>query len=129
MNYAKPLSVAAALALCLISMDALATTPNIDFTTNTTPQARGQAVYYIAEAGTPQAHKVYYFNKLDRNHDGQLSRSELPKDMHRLRAYFIYADWSKNGRLSPSEYLMWEHHTAPEYVGVYHVLTFVYDYH
>lgn len=127
MKYAKPLSIAAAMALSLVCMDAFAAAPNIDITTNPTRQALGQATYYVANPGTTQAHKVYFFSKLDRNHDGKLSRSELPTDMHLLRARFIYADWNQDGKLSPNEYVMYKEQTAPEYVGVYHVLTFVYN--
>lgn len=129
MKHAKTLSIAAALALSLISMDAFAATPNIDFNTGPARQVQSQAMFYIADPGTSQAHKVYYFTKLDRDHDGELSRSELPKDMHRLRGYFIYADWNQDGRLSPAEYVMWKHNTAPEYAGIYHAVVFVYHYH
>ncbi|HEX7339074.1 MAG TPA: hypothetical protein VF271_03975 [Rhodanobacteraceae bacterium] len=115
--------VVAALLLALISTDALAAAPAPK---PTSQQPITSATYFIADAGTPNAHKVYYFNRLDRNHDGQLSRSEIPRDMVMLRTRFIYADFNGNGKLSPAEYIMWKEHTAPEYIGVYHALVFVY---
>ncbi len=132
MSYVKPLAMAAALALSLTGMEALAATHTADIPTqsNTQQQARhklGPGTYYIADAGTPNAHKVYYFKKLDRNHDGQLFRSEIPKTMWRLRLHFIAADLNRNGRLSPAEYMMWKHHTAPEYVGIFRAYTVVFS--
>lgn len=128
MKYVKPLSIAVALALGLISMDAVAATSAIDINTNPTQQMQEQATYYVADAGTLQAHKVYYFDKLDRDHDGQLSRSEVPKDMRYLRLHFIEVDWNENGKLSPEEYVLYEHHQAPRYAGVYHAMVFFRSY-
>lgn len=124
-----PLSIAAALTLSLFSMDALAATPATDVNINpTNQQVSRQAMYYVQNPGTSEARKVYYFSKLDRNHDGQLSRSEIPKDMRNLRLHFIQADWNENGKLSPEEYVLYAHHQAPSYVGVYHAMVFVYSY-
>jgi Ca2+-binding EF-hand superfamily protein len=44
------------------------------------------------------------FNKLDRNNDGWLSRSEAAKNSH-LRKNFKAADKDGDGKLSRSEYL------------------------
>lgn len=129
MSYVKPLAMAAALALSLIGMDAVAGTHPADITIpTTTKQALPANSFFIAEEGTANAHKVYYFSKLDRNGDKQLSRSEVPTDMWRLRAYFVYADFNHNGRVSLEEYYMWKKHLAPEYTTVFHIPTFVYMY-
>ncbi len=126
MSYVKPLTMAAAMALAFIGTDAHAATPTINYNP-TGPQTTTsrQATYYIADYGTPQARKVYYFNRIDRNHDGQLSRSEIPGDMVMLRAQFTYADWNQDNRISPSEYLHYRNGSAPEFVGVYRKFTMV----
>lgn len=43
------------------------------------------------------------FARLDTNKDGQLSRSELPKE-HKLVAHFGMLDTDKNGTLSAAEF-------------------------
>ncbi|HET7663193.1 MAG TPA: hypothetical protein VFK31_06085 [Rhodanobacteraceae bacterium] len=129
MKVCTPLTIVAALTLSLFGMDVSAATPAIDVNINpTNQQVPHQAAYYVQNPGTAEARKVYFFNKLDRNHDGQLSRSEIPKDMVLLRTRFIYADWNQNGKLSPEEYVLYEHHQAPQYVGVFHAMVFVYNY-
>lgn len=125
MKTCNALSIAAALTLSLFGMDAIAATPTIDFNP-TNQQMSNRPTFYVINAGTPKARKVYYFNRLDRNHDGQLSRSEIPKDMKYLRSYFIEQDWDHNGKLSPEEYVLYENHQAPEYAGVFHAIVFVY---
>lgn len=48
------------------------------------------------------------FGDLDKNHDGRLTRSEVPKDVETLkplRAHFREADLDGNGSLSEQEYL------------------------
>ena len=47
------------------------------------------------------------FEDLDKNHDGKLVRSEIPKDVDaikQLRAHFREADLDGNGSLSEEEY-------------------------
>lgn len=44
------------------------------------------------------------FSKLDRNHDGRLTRSEIPHSMHKLRREFRQYDRDGNGWLSKREY-------------------------
>lgn len=129
MSYVKPLTMAAAMALAFIGLDAHAASPSITINFNpTSPQTSTphQATYYVANYGTPQARKVYYFDRLDRDHDGQLSRSEIPKDMRQLRLHFIQADWDESGKLSPEEYVLYKHNQTPQYAGVYHAIVFVY---
>ena len=71
--------------------------------------------------------KVYFFNRLDRNHNGQLARSEIPKDMTNLRRDFLRADFDGNGQLSPQEIVLYERGEAPQYVGVNHAYVFVFQ--
>lgn len=129
MKVYTPLTIVAALTLSLFGMDVSAATPTIDVSINpTNQQVPHQATYYVQNPGTPEARKVYYFNKLDRNHDGQLFRSEIPKDMRYLRLHFIEADWNENGRLSPDEYVLYKRGQAPQYAGVFHSIVYVYSY-
>jgi len=72
--------------------------------------------------------KVYYFKTLDRNHNGQLSRAEIPKDMINLRRDFLRADFDGNGQLSAEELVLYERGDAPQYIGVNHAYIFVYKY-
>lgn len=44
------------------------------------------------------------FDTLDANGDGRLTRSEVPEDMHDLRAHFMEYDRDHDGKLSPPEY-------------------------
>lgn len=129
MKVCTPLTIVAALTLSLFGMDVSAATPATNVNINpTNQQVPHQATYYVQNPGTPEARKVYFFKKLDINHDGQLSRSEIPKDMHHLRLHFIQADWDESGKLSPEEYVLYEHHQAPQYAGVSHAIVFVYSY-
>ena len=70
--------------------------------------------------------KIYYFDKLDRNHNGMLSRAELPADMGALRRNFVNADFDQNGQLTPEEYVLYSRGLAPQYIGVYHAYVYVY---
>lgn len=45
-----------------------------------------------------------YFPNIDKNHDGFISRSELPEELHGLRVYFEQYDVNKDHRLSSDEY-------------------------
>ncbi|HET6587221.1 MAG TPA: hypothetical protein VFG67_05555 [Oleiagrimonas sp.] len=128
MKVYTPLTIVAALTLSLFGMDVSAATPANDVNFNpTNQQVPHQATYYVQNLGTPEARKVYLFSQLDRNHDGQLSRPEIPKDMRYLRLHFIEADWSQNGKLSPEEYVLYEHHQAPQYVGASHAMVVFYS--
>lgn len=57
------------------------------------------------------------FADLDKDHDGNLSRSEIPKDvtgLKPLRAHFMEADKDHNGRLSANEYARYIQNQVPE---------------
>ncbi len=133
MSPRTPLSLAAVLALGLAAAPAHAATPaTADARIVLAPSAAGQdapasqRTYYLQRvAGTNKIRRVYIFERLDANHDGELSRSEVPRDMHDLRAHFIEADWSGNGRLSPDEYRMYHTHTAPLYTAISHAMIFM----
>lgn len=45
-----------------------------------------------------------YFANIDRDHDGFLSRAELPQALHDLRAHFSQFDVDGNHRLDGGEY-------------------------
>lgn len=67
-----------------------------------TPPAQQAAPMPGQDAGVPA------FGDLDKNHDGRLSRSEIPKDVETLkplRAHFREADLDGNGTLSEQEYV------------------------
>lgn len=126
-----PWAVAVGLAAGLVCGNVQATGPEADAinvpTSSQVTAVVSQADYYLqAVPGTDQMRKVYIFSRLDRNHNGQLERSELPQDMHTLRSRFVQADWNHNGLLSPDEYLMWSHHQVPHYTPIYHGFVYVY---
>ncbi len=69
--------------------------------------------------------KVYDFDKLDRNHNGMLTRAEIPADMKNLRRNFNRADFDHNGQLSQREYYLYSHGLSPNYIGAYHIFVAV----
>lgn len=128
----KPLSIAAALALGLGCGSVFAaqpetTTPTIGFDAAPPLQQQTGEGYYLQRIpGTQKARKVYLFSHLDSNHNGQLSRAELPSEMRDLRLHFVEADWDGNGQLSAQEYRHYAKGTVPKYVGVFHAQAFYY---
>lgn len=117
MSHVTPLAMVTALALSLAGTSAFASSSHAQ---PAVPAPQAQPTYYVVDAGTPQEHRVYYFSRLDRNGDGQLSRAELPHDLHMLRAYFIYVDLDGNGKLSVGEYLSYATHGILQNVGAFH---------
>lgn len=126
MRIQPTLSMAFAMAMGLACGQAHGATPTADTVIGLAPVRAQQTVssqdtYYLQRIpGTRKARRVYYFNRLDRNGDGGLSRSELPRDMHDLRGHFMQADWDHNGRLSAQEYVMYRQHTVPMYTSITH---------
>ncbi|HET7360160.1 MAG TPA: EF-hand domain-containing protein [Rhodanobacteraceae bacterium] len=58
-----------------------------------------------AKAGTSSKHAAKpAFDSLDKNHDHELSRSEIPGTLRNLRLHFVTYDKDGNGKLSPEEY-------------------------
>lgn len=49
---------------------------------------------------------LHMFDDLDTNHDGGISRSELPRDLIQIRTHFSDYDKDGNQRLSRDEYQM-----------------------
>lgn len=119
MNVLKPLTIATAIALCAASVSAFAA--NTEMRAQQSNEAGASNQYVVS-----QVRKVYFFKSLDLNHNGLLSRAEIPKDMRQLRLDFMRADLDHNGQLSPVEYVMYANGTAPSYVGVEHAYIFVY---
>lgn len=62
----------------------------------------GVTVSAVAADTAPDASLV--FANADKNHDGFISRSEVPKDLHDLRAHFDQYDENHDHRLSEQEY-------------------------
>lgn len=50
------------------------------------------------------ANSPLYFPNIDKNKDGYLSRSEVPKELHDLRTHFDQYDQNHDHRLSSAEY-------------------------
>jgi len=125
MNIRTPIT-ALAIAIALGFTPALAAAPL--FTTTASP-----AYIHSASHGSDTGrivsivHKVYFFKTLDRNHNGMLSRAELPADMTALRRNFVRADFDGNGQLSRREILLYQRGQAPQYIGTYHAYVFVYQ--
>lgn len=63
-------------------------------------------VAVVAQNITPEnaSSSTLYFPNMDKNHDGFVSRSEVPKEMHELRVHFDQYDLNKDHRLSVAEY-------------------------
>jgi hypothetical protein len=57
-----------------------------------------------AAAGNP-ADSPLYFSHVDKNGDGVISRSEVPKELPDLRAHFDQYDANRDHRLSEGEYV------------------------
>lgn len=119
-----PLMVLAAFGLSAAAVQAGSPegSPVIDVDT-TAPASMAQPLetwYLRPVAGTRHMQRVYYFDRLDVNGDGELSRSEIPREMTELRLRFADADWNRNGRISADEYRMWVAGTAPRYTEIWH---------
>lgn len=131
MRIHTPLSLAAVLALGFAWGPVHAATPAADATISLGPaysqhsEQTGSTYYLQRIPGTDKVRRVYDFDRLDADHNGQLSRGELPKDMHDLRSHFLEADWNHNGQLSAQEYLMYRNHTAPMYTAISHGMIFI----
>lgn len=57
-----------------------------------------------APAANP-ADSPLYFPNVDKNHDGSIGRSEVPKDLSDLRTHFDQYDANHDHRLSEAEYV------------------------
>jgi len=75
----------------------------------------GTAVFTTASAGSDgnkpkqDQRPTPSFSTLDKNHDGRITRSEVPHDMHALRRDFRSYDRDGNGSLSRQEYQAYLH--------------------
>lgn len=122
MQIFKPLSIAAGSVIAIVSAGAFAAQP-----TTIQPQPVPSAVQAPSSSVTT-VQKKYTPAELDRDHNGQLTRSELPLDVHVLRRDFVRVDLDDNGQLSPQEILHYARGTAPQFVGVQHAFTVVNPY-
>jgi hypothetical protein len=123
MRIAKPLTTTVALALGLVCAGAFASQPihpNVSAAQSSTAAADSSHIVVTVR-------KVYWFKYLDRNHNGQLTRSEIPKDMRDLRRNFIHADFNDNGQLSPMELILYTRGEAPQYIATSHGQIFIYS--
>jgi len=123
MNIRTPIT-ALAVALCLACTPALATQPSATGEVSPSNQAT-QDNHNVRIISIVR--KVYSFKELDRNHNGMLSRAEIPRDMVNLRRDFVRADFDGNGQLSPEEYVLYSKGLVPQYVGVFHYDTYTYS--
>lgn len=73
------------------------------------PPARMQKSAQDQSAQADESDARPTFAELDKNHDGKLSRSEIPHNLHELRARFRSYDKDGNGSLSPDEYQVFAH--------------------
>ncbi|HET7360178.1 MAG TPA: EF-hand domain-containing protein [Rhodanobacteraceae bacterium] len=120
----KPLLLGAALAAGFVCAGAAAAAQPMDTINQAAPADPTSAV--ATQPIVSYVQKVYFFSFLDKNHNGELSRSEIPRDMHELRLHFVEADFDEDGQISAQEYLMHAEHTAPNYVGVSHAKVWVF---
>lgn len=131
MSIRKPLSIAllvVAAGFAWGSAHAATVSPTAAAYAGAYPEPSTQKTYYLQRIpGTDKVRRVYIFSRLDANHDGQLERSEIPKEMHLLRRDFLEADWDGNLRLSPTEYVLWARHQAPKYTAIWHGVVFVWN--
>jgi len=127
MNIRTPIT-ALALALGLACTPAFATQP-MEVTTAPVPgvQAHQPMRHEATRPIVASMRKVYSFKLLDRNHNGMLSRSEIPTDMVNLRRDFTRADFDGNGQLTPEEYILYSRGQAPKYTGVFHYHTYTFS--
>ncbi len=124
MNYRIPVTTTL-LVLGLACIPAFASGPaNNSLTPSHTPSLTSTSPQ--TEVIVSRMRKVYFFKDLDKDHNGQLSRAEIPKDMVKLRLDFVRADYDENGQLSPEEYVLYSRGLAPQYTGVYHAYTYTY---
>lgn len=128
MRFLAPVTAIAVASLVSVSGPAVAAEPAASSANVVTPATHGQSrkgddAYYLRRIpGTNKARKVYYFEQLDRDGDGELSRPELPHAMRNLRLHFIQADWNGNGSVSPGEYQHYRQGTTPRYTAISHGL-------
>lgn len=120
MTILKPLLIAAALSTALVSVNAWAMQPVSRAYTIAPTSA-------LPDASSPPIvrQNVYTFEQMDNNHDGLLRRAELPLDARAMRVNFNRIDFDGNGGLSRAEIAQYIRGSAPQYVGVYHAVTFV----
>lgn len=124
MTILKPLLIATALSLTLASVNTWAMQPASR--AHTVPQA---SVLPDASSPTIERQNIYTFDQMDSNHDGLLRRAELPLDAHAMRVNFNRIDFDENGGLSRDEIAAYIRGSAPQYVGVYHAITYVISSH
>ncbi|MEP7186759.1 MAG: EF-hand domain-containing protein [Rhodanobacter sp.] len=65
-----------------------------------------------AAASTNTDDSPLYFPKMDKNHDGAVSRSEVPKELRNLRVHFNAYDTDHDHRLSQGEYVSYLQNTG-----------------
>lgn len=85
------------------------------------PQALPQAQSSNPAASAQDANGTPSFDQLDTNHDGKLTRSEIPRDvpaLQQLRAHFMEADSDGNGSLKPNEYAAYTASSTPSPSGL-----------
>lgn len=86
-----------------------------------------QSYYLVRIQDSNEIQRVYVFTRLDGNHDGYLSRWELPLDLVDLRLRFMDVDWDQDMRLSASEVHMFMNNTAPAYTPISHAMVALTD--
>lgn len=114
----KPTATCTALAMSLVALGAMAA-----------PASRSDGSSQVSTVTKPATRVtvIYSFTDLDRDRDGELSRSEIPLDMVDLRMDFRRADFTEDGQLSPVECAMYANGTMPQYTGPSHAWNVVFD--